>query len=112
MSERTWNVAAWMLMAPVMLIGAVLWIALAAVVFFVLVSAIGDIWESGANGSGLWQKVALLIIFVNIILMGRRVRRLAENIDQVRMCVFATISYLNIEFRNRRTDLPLVSARV
>src|SRR5271165_4208326 len=106
MSERTWNIAAWMTMAPVMLMGIVLWIAFTVVVVFVLVSAIADIWDSGVNASDLWKKVALLAIFVRVILTGRHVRKLQENIDQVRMSVFATVSYLDIEFRNRRIDLP------
>jgi len=91
---------------PVFLVSIALWLVFVIACVFVVAAGLADIFETTDSWGALWEKVALLIIFVHVILTGRRVRRLDEKIDQVRMCAFATINYFNIGFRNRRIDLP------
>ena len=106
MGNRAWNIVAWVIATPYFFVAIALWLVFAAACVFVVVAGAADIFEATDSWGVLWQKVALLIIFVRLILAGRRVRKLDDKIDQIRMCVFSTINYLNIEFRNRRTDLP------
>jgi hypothetical protein len=52
------------------------------------------------------KKRRFLLTFVMVLLVGYRVQKLNSNLQEIRMSSAATIYYLDIEFRNRRTDLP------
>jgi len=103
MSERLWNVVVMTMGGIVAIIGGCIWLALLALVIIVVVGgsydAIND-WESS------WQKLAILLTFVFAFLLRRRLRLLDNKIDEIRMMTAATCRYLDIEFRNRRLDLP------
>jgi hypothetical protein len=102
MSERAWNAAAWMIGGIVVTVGGVIWLTLMAVSVVIVAAGTYDI----LNWQPSWEKAAILLVFIRVLLTGRRVRKLDDKIDEVRMMTAATMCYLEIDFRNRRSDLP------
>src|SRR6516165_4520292 len=103
MSERAWNVAAWTTGGMVMLVWGLLWLTVIALSVIIVVVGTYDLlndWQSS------WEKAAILLVLIRVLLTGYRVRKLDEKIDELRMAGAAIMCYLEIEFRNRRIDLP------
>jgi hypothetical protein len=104
MSERALNVVAWTTGSIVAIIGGCLWLALLALIIIIVLGGANDLIFNVRNAS--WEKPAILLTFIFIFLMRRRLRLLDEKIDEIRMMTAATCCYLDIEFRNRALDLP------
>jgi len=109
MSERAWNVLAWASTAICLPFLTAVWLPLAAAGIYVVLAAVADIWDSSHFGGNVWEKIALLLIFVRVSLSARRIRKLDHKIEQLRITAFATASYLNFEYGNELLD-PLKSA--
>jgi hypothetical protein len=101
MSERFRNVALLAVGSVVVAVYWLLWAALLAACLIVIAAGATDLLERPS-----WQKAAILMIFGLVLLIGRRVRKVDDKLDEIRMSSAATMCYLDIEFRNRRTDLP------
>jgi hypothetical protein len=101
MTDRFWNVA---LPAGGSVLVAVYWFLRAVwlvACFIVMTAGAIDVVQSPS-----WERPAILMMFGAVLLIGRRMRKLDNKIDEIRMNSAATVCYLDIEFRNRRTDLP------
>jgi hypothetical protein len=101
MSERFWNVA---LPAVGCTIAAVFWPAwasLLAACFIAIAAGVIDVLDRPS-----WEKAAILLSFGMILLVRYRVQKLDKKLEEIRMGSAAVMRYLDIEFRNRRTDLP------
>jgi hypothetical protein len=101
MNDRMWNLA---LPAAGCVIAAVfwsLWAALLAACFIVIAAGAIDVLDSPS-----WEKEAMLLTFVIVLLVGYRVQKINSKLQEIRMSTAATMCYFNIKFRNRRTDLP------
>jgi hypothetical protein len=107
MSERFWNVALPATGSVVVAVYWLLWVALLAACFIVITGGAIDVLESPS-----WEKAAILMTFGAVLLIGRGVRKLDNKIDEIRMSSAAMMCYLDIEFRNRRTDLPPGAAHI
>lgn len=86
--------------------GVMFFLAFVALYMFVSVAAIKDIWTT-VERDGLWtawEKIALLLIFIRVFSTGRRIRKLEEWVEQLRMTSFATFSYLNVVYGNDRLE--------
>jgi hypothetical protein len=104
MGERTWTIFGVASMAATMLIGSVFWLAFAGLCIFVVGAAIGDLWEARSQLWSRWMELAVLIIFIRTLLVGRRIRKLEEKIEHIRMTALATASYLDFSYGNERLD--------
>jgi|GEM_PF-4198114 len=109
MIMRVWNIIGGTMLGIITISQLVFSLAVVALCFFVLAAAINDIWVSATQtdtvwDGGLWQKIALLLIFIRVFWTGRRIRKLEEWIEQLRMISFATASYLEFEYGNRELD--------
>jgi hypothetical protein len=104
MSKRTWNAIAWVTAVSVAIVGIIVWLGLVALIVVVAVSAVTDIWDYGVSIRGSWEKIALLVVFIWTLLIRRRLRKLEERMEQLRMTAFATASYFNFAYGNERLD--------
>jgi hypothetical protein len=107
MSERFWNVA---LPVAGSVVVAVYWILRAAwlvACFIVMTAGTIDVVQSPS-----WERPAILMMFGAVLLIGRRMRKFDDKVDEIRMSSAATMCYLDIEFRNRRTDLPVGAVHI
>jgi len=95
-------------MTITMLIGLVYWLTSVGLSFFVVAAAVGELWQAKGQLASRWMEVAVLLIFIRILFVGRRIRELERKIEYVRMNSLATTSYLDFEYGNTRLD-PLGS---
>jgi hypothetical protein len=104
MSGRSLNVVAWTIGGIAALVGGCLWVALFGLAVIIVLGGVNEIASDGWPPA--WQKLAILLTFVLVFLMRRRLSLLDNKIDEIRMMTASTCCYLDIEFRNRRLDLP------
>jgi hypothetical protein len=101
MNERAWTVVGAIMIIVVIVVGTLFYLVMLALSAYVIVAEVEDIWSAYNKGEAAGVRVALLLIFVWTFVNSRRVTKIEEHIEDLKMLGFATASYLNFKYGNK-----------